>query len=344
MKKLLLLVLIAATAFQTGMDTGENGILLMFWNLENFFDWIDGGTGESDTEFSAHGTRHWGRKRFQAKCSAIAKTILWTADHTGRMPDILAVAEVENRFVLRQLTEGTIIRKYGYRIVHYDSPDPRGIDVALLYRPQELELLGSRPVRVHGTGPSPTVPGDSVSLVTRDILLTEFLAGEDTLAVIVNHHPSKYGGGDTDWRRDAALARLKAVKDSLVLRGVSLVVATGDFNDTPGNTRFQGDTLSPFVNLADPLAERGEGSIRFNGKWELIDMFMVTPALLPAGGINPSITAGEMEILHPPFLTVRDNVHSGDRPLRTYSGPRYLGGVSDHRPIILRMSLSHRDS
>lgn len=323
-------------------------ILIMFWNLENFFDTIDGGAGESDREFSAHGTRHWGRKKFQAKCAAIAKTMMWVGDRQGRMPDIFAVAEVENRNVLRQLIEGTIIRKYGYSIVHYDSPDPRGIDVALLYRDQALELLESRPVRVHGTSPAPAVssPAPSVSqpaasvperpsievqsqLVTRDILMTKFRVAGDTIAVLVNHHPSKYGGGDTDWRRDLALARLKALKDSLVLCGVTKVVATGDFNDTPENTRFQMDTLAPFTNLAVPLSARGEGTIRFNGRWDLIDMFMVTPALLPP--------ADRMEILHPPFLTAWDNVHPGEKPLRTYSGPRYLGGVSDHRPVILRL-------
>ncbi|MCQ2134640.1 MAG: hypothetical protein MJY88_06700 [Bacteroidales bacterium] len=339
-----------------GPSSSDSGkLLLMFWNLENFFDYIDGGTSDSDKEFSAHGTRHWGRKKFQTKCAAIAKTLMWVGGREGRMPDVFAVAEVENRYVLRRLIEDTMIRKYGYEIVHYDSPDPRGIDVALLYRPQTLELLESRPVRVHGTAPSPSVPGSAAAapepavLVTRDILMTKFrlsdqggdrlldqgaavLVAGDTLAVLVNHHPSKYGGGDTDWRRDAALARLKALKDSLVTAGVSKVVATGDFNDTPENTRFQADTLCPFVNLASPLSARGEGSIRFNGRWQLIDMFLVTPPLLGTRTV-------EMEILHPPFLTVRDNVHSGDKPLRTYSGPRYIGGVSDHRPVILRLGL-----
>lgn len=379
MNKTLLISLIALTlsaapaALSRAAEEPTSGLLIMFWNLENFFDYIDSGTSDSDKEFSAHGTRHWGRKKFQTKCAAIAKTLMWVGGREGRMPDVFAVAEVENRYVLRRLIEDTMIRKYGYEIVHYDSPDPRGIDVALLYRPQTLELLESRPVRVHGTAPSPSVPGSAAAapepavLVTRDILMTKFrlsdqggdrlldqgsavLVAGDTLAVLVNHHPSKYGGGDTDWRRDAALARLKALKDSLVAAGVSKVVATGDFNDTPENTRFQADTLCPFVNLASPLSARGEGSIRFNGRWQLIDMFLVTPPLLGSRVAAPPTapadrdthhdgSAVEMEILHPPFLTVRDNVHSGDKPLRTYSGPRYIGGVSDHRPVILRLEL-----
>lgn len=333
----------AATISESTSSTAGSpqGLRIMFWNLENFFDYFDSGTGDSDKEFSAHGARHWGKKKFQAKCAAIAKTLMWAGDREGRMPDIFAVAEVENRWVLRQLNEGTMIRKYGYEIVHFDSPDPRGIDVGLLYRPQTLELLESRPVRVHGTGPSGSV------LVTRDILLATFrIAPGDTVAVLVNHHPSKYGGNDTDWRRNLALARLQALKDSLVQAGVTKVIATGDFNDTPENTRFEGKIVLPFINLAAPLSARGEGTIRYEGKWELIDMFLVTPPLLggqqsqssqmSSAALAPS---AEMQILHPPFLTVRDNVHSGDRPLRTYSGPRYLGGVSDHRPILLRLSL-----
>ncbi len=322
---------------------------IMFWNLENFFDYFDSGENASDAEFSARGSRHWGKKKFLAKCSAVAKTLMWVGDREKRMPDIFAVAEVENRFVLRKLTEDTMVRKMDYKIVHYESPDPRGIDVALLYRSSVLELEESRPVRIEG-------------LATRDILLAKFRIRKDLetgdygqpkevaacrqpeeIAVLVNHHPSKYGGGDTDWRRNLAIGRLKAVMDSLMSSGMSNIVAAGDFNDVPENTVLgrkagglkggNGDELNgkegdDYINLAAALAARGEGTIRYNGKWELIDMFFVS---------RPLADKAEMEILKVPFLMVRDNVHSGEKPLRTYSGPRYIGGVSDHCPILLRL-------
>ena len=101
----------------------------------------------------------------------------------------------------------------------------------------------------------------------------------------------------------------------------------GDFNDTPDNEAFS--IMSSMDNLALPLYARGEGTIRYSGKWEMIDMFFV-----PKEAAVPSESRA-MEVLHVPFLTVRDNTHSGEKPLRTYSGPRYLGGVSDHCPILL---------
>lgn len=294
--------------------SGDDTLRIMFWNLENFFDNRDGGKGDSDREFSASGARHWTRRRMLAKCSYICKAVLLTSDEYGDVPDIFAVAEVENAYVLRCLIEETSLRKYGYRIVHYDSPDPRGIDVALLYRSSRLRLLSSRPVKVEAPG-----------LKTRDILSASFLTEEgDSLALLVNHHPSKYGGGDTDWRRDAALAALEAVTDSLSRCGYRSVIATGDFNDTPGNVRCAG--AFPLVNLGDDPGFRGIGTIRYDGIWELIDMFLVSPSL--AGN-------SRMSIVSIPFLMTWDNVHTGYKPLRTYSGPRYLGGVSDHCPVLL---------
>ena len=364
-------VVLVVTAIMFGTvgesrDSGrENGgVAIMFWNLENFFDFIDGGTGESDTEFSATGPRRWTKKRFYRKCNAVAKTILWTGSARGAeaaLPDVFGMAEVENRFVLRQLVEKTALRKLDYEIVHFDSPDPRGIDCALLYRASRLTLVSAQPCRV-----------SAPDLQTRDILLAQFMtAAGDSLAVLVNHHPSKYGGGETDWRREVAVARLRAVSDSLAAAGWTRIVAVGDFNDTPDNPLF--DRLSPSLSLCrlvgpagamfsgafaagrtfsrngsalpeggfsrrEPAAKaqenrngpwNGIGSIRFNGEWQLIDLCFVSPAL-----------AGEasFSVLEPPFLTERDAAHSGDRPLRTYSGPRYRGGVSDHRPILVRIS------
>ena len=122
--------------------------------------------------------------------------------------------------------------------------------------------------------------------------------------------------------------RLLSLADSLSAAGIP-AVAAGDFNDVPSSEPCR--MLEPsLVNLAGPLARRGLGTIRFDGRWELIDMFMVSPDLAPDAS---------MEIVRLPFLTVRDGTHSGEKPLRTYSGPRYVGGVSDHRPVLLRLQV-----
>lgn len=287
----------------------SDSICIMFWNAENFFDNIDGGNGESDTEFSAGGERHWTAKRFRAKCNAIAKAVLWQAGRPeGAMPDILSFAEIENRRVLEKLLDYTILRKFDYEIVHYDSPDSRGIDVALLYRKSRLTLESSRPVALDG-------------IATRDILEARFVTGiGDSLSVMVNHHPSKYGGKGTDEKRKMALEKLGAISDSLATQGWLCQVAVGDFNEDAADSLFR---ILP-LRLENMGTGSTYGSIRFDGRWQIID--------------NAFVTAGEFtqcrfEVVKVPFLTVRDTIHPGEKPLRTYSGPRYLGGVSDHYPV-----------
>lgn len=302
----------------------EDTLAVLCWNLENFFDWKDGGTGESDTEFSARGTRHWTRRKFETKARAIGKTVAWAAGKGGRVPDVIAVQEVENAFVLQRLIDLSLLRKLGYESVHFDSPDRRGIDVGLLYRPSVLRLAWARPVPVWAAL-------EADSLRTRDILLVQLEDRKGRMwSFFVCHFPSKYGGGDSDWRREAAARRLREVVDSLVEApsGSShkdRIIALGDFNDTPQSPVFR-VLAGPLVNLAEPLSRQGSGSIRFEGRWQQIDMVFVPPALAPFCSLS---------VLHPPFLTKHDNVHSGDRPLRTFLGPRYEGGVSDHRPLLL---------
>jgi endonuclease/exonuclease/phosphatase family metal-dependent hydrolase len=285
---------------------------VMFWNLENFFDYRNDSTSVSDAEFSSRGPKRWTRKRFNAKCNAVAKTILWAGGKKGGLPDVVGFAEVENGFVLRRLLQGTALRKTDYTMVHYDSPDPRGIDVALLYRRSRLKLLDARPCHLY--------EADSSVMATRDILMAHFTGPGGDLAVLVNHHPSKYGGAASEPRRKRAVDRLAALADSLLNTGVVRVVATGDFNDTPDAEAY---SQLPLKNLALPFHRRGEGTIKYDGRWELIDLFFVSDSLVQS----------RMSILRVPFLLKDDG--AGQKPLRTYSGPRYLGGVSDHCPVWL---------
>ena len=305
MKRWVLLLLFACTA-----AAGQERV--MFWNLENFFDYRNDSTSVSDAEFSSFGPKRWTRKRFNAKCNAVAKTILWAGGRMGGLPDVVGFAEVENGFVLRRLLQGTALRKTDYRIVHYDSPDPRGIDVALLYRKSRLKPFDSKPCHLYDT--------DSSIMATRDILMAHFTGPGGDIAVLVNHHPSKYGGAASAPRRRRAVERLKSLADSLMDAGVARVVAMGDFNDTPDAEAY---SELPLVNLSLPFHNKGEGTIKYDGKWELIDLFFVSDTL----------SQSQMSILQVPFLLKPDG--TGMKPLRTYSGPRYLGGVSDHCPVWL---------
>ena len=336
MRTLLLLWLFVAS--------GADSLQVMFWNVENFFDWRNDSTTVSDVEFSAAGERHWTWKRFQAKANAFAKAVFWVEAETGRLPDIIGLEEVENAFVLRQVLQKTALRKLDYKYVHYDSPDRRGIDVAFLYRSSRMELLDSKPCHLFSA--------DTV-MATRDILLCVFQKDSAKVAVLVNHHPSKYGGAaESEPRRRIAVERLRFLADSLAAVGIDRIIAGGDFNDTPDNPVF--GLLEPVLRpMHMDLFRRGLGTIKFDGKWDLIDHIYVSPALVsvPMSAATMESFSGDvdrktdmvgapsaralMRILRIPFLLTRDTVHSGEKPLRTYTGPRHTGGVSDHLPVLL---------
>ena len=316
MKRVWMILILICSGF---LCAAQDEKLVVFWNLENFFDYVDGGEGESDREWSSTGSRRWTKTRFYTKCDAIAKTMFWIGEKYGRMPDVIGVAEVENSGVLYKLLSSSLLRKYDYKVVHYDSHDRRGIDVALLYRSSLYRKVSS----------SVTVPEyDAQKLSTRDILQVclESVDGE-RMNVLVNHHPSKYGGSQaSESRRDAAMTAMRNLCDSLAVADSGIpVIAMGDFNDTPDGEQFR-MLDGVLVNKADSLFRAGQGTIRFEGKWDLIDMFMVS------GSISEK---SAMEILQVPFLMTYEKKYPGLKPLRTYSGPRYIGGVSDHCPIVL---------
>ena len=315
MKKIMILLLLLLPVSSYSQDS----LLVMFWNVENFFDYIDDGTGESDKEFSSYGSRRWTRMKFQKKCDDIAKSVFWTGERYGRIPDVIGLAEVESRGVLWKLLNNTLLRKCGYRIVHYESGDRRGIDVALLYRESSFRIVNQSAV-------TPSIDGEKI--LTRDMLqvLLEDDMGQK-YNLIVNHHPSKYGGSEaSEGRRKAVMMALKEMCDSLSAADSGVpVIAMGDFNDTPDGEQFE-ILNGVLVNMSDSLFQAGRGTIRYQGKWDLIDMFLVSSDLLDNA---------RMDIVELPFLMTYERKYPGMKPLRTYSGPRYVGGVSDHCPIVL---------
>lgn len=300
----------------------------MFWNIENYFDSFDDPL-TNDEDFVFGGKYKWNWRKFTQKRNAIAKTILSVKGEYGYYPIIVGLCELENYLVLKQLVENTPLFKVGYGIVHTSSPDRRGVDVALLYRKELFKVVGFRGIRVDVEPP------------TRDILYVKGvdIGCGDTLHLFVNHWPSKLGGEMVSQpRRDAAAAALRGALDSLaggrLLRSLSLprndisIIIMGDFNDTPP-LRGSDSDRGNLVNLAAPLHERGRGTIRYRGEWEMIDQFIVSTNLAPKG---------EMTIFSPPFLSEPDKSYLGIKPRRTHIGPRYNGGVSDHYPIILTIT------
>lgn len=324
---------------------------IVFWNLENFFDYFDDGGSSSDADFSSPGSRRWTKARFTKKSNMVGKALLWIGENRcggGKTPAVVGVAEVENALVLNRLVNSPVLGKMNYGYVHYNSPDRRGIDVALLYRRDMVKMLSSRPVHIYGD--------DGALMRTRDILYAyiefrpesgaggiyecseesaeecseEKAVRPSRIHILVNHHPSKFSGEKASMRgRELAMTALRDVCDSIMRVSDDLIVAMGDFNDTPDGAQFN-LLEGRLTNLAEPLFKRGEGSIRFDGRWELIDHFLV--------GNDEGLRPFEMSVVQVPFLMTEDRTHTGFKPMRTYVGPRYAGGVSDHCPILLEIS------
>ena len=310
----------------------------MFYNTENYFDTFDD-PNTLDEDFTPQGSYHWTWTRFLAKRDALAKIIIAVGE--GKTPAIVGLCEIENRFVLNQLVRETPIAKFQYKIVHRDSPDTRGIDVAMLYNPADFELLYQNFYAV------------SKDFFTREILYAKgILANSDTLHVFVNHFPSKRGGAKTsEPNRIAAASELKRLCDSLFAANANAnILIMGDFNDTPNSdpiaktlhTKSDFDTVvqTDLYNLAFPLSQKGEGSIKFQGVWEFIDLMFVSGNMLDEKN-KISCQSSDFHIFKAPYLVEKDNAYLGEKPKRTYTGMRYNGGISDHFPVYLQLTVKN---
>ncbi len=313
--------------------------LVVFYNLENLFD-PDDDAATQDEDFTPAGRYGWTWKKVNRKCNGIAKTII--AIGAGNAPTLVGVCEVENRRVLNKLIRDTPLAKIGYEVVHRDSPDPRGIDVALLYRPDNFTVLHAGWLKVKY---------EQGSTRTREILYAKGVLNDlDTLHVFVNHWPSKFGGAlQTEPKRMSAAATLRTATDSIFAANpFANILIMGDFNDTPDSNPVKNglqaasDTCCPAClhNLMAPIAVRGGGTLKYRKDWEVIDMFLVSGNLLDT--LQPVYCVpSAAKIYDAGFLLEPDENYLGNKPLRTYYGGKYKGGVSDHLPIVMTIKRNY---
>lgn len=309
--------------------------IVMFWNVENLFDPFceDGLQGY---EFTPSGDKRWTWSRFLKKRDNIAKTILSVRDYYGEYPFIVGFAEVENRFVLNNMIYQTALSQVGYRVVHRESPDIRGIDVALIYRPDIFKVSNVR-----------TIDQKDSTFITRSVLYVKgVLSAIDTLHLFVNHWPSKLGGVKaSDKRRMSVAKAIKKELDSLIDVGEKNIIVMGDFNDginSPALNYLEEEIEGGeerLVNLSRMVDKKSKGTIKYRGRWEKIDHFFVPEAMINIRNRLQFIYVEEKDvyIYAPDFLLEKDNTFLGLKPFRTYIGPRYNGGVSDHLPIVLKL-------
>ncbi len=322
--------------YHSPSESNENdrSFRMAFYNTENLFDIYDDPLTEDD-EFTPGGDLHWTAKRYKDKMNKVYKVIV--ALGGWEPPEIVGLCEVENRQVLDDLVTGTPLAKYDYRILHQNSDDLRGIDVALLYRGDRVRLLQSRYYSLTRKG-----------IITREILHAKVLVSEDTFHVFVNHWPSRSGGElETEKNRIEAARLLRSAVDSLFrVDSRSRIVIMGDFNDTPSDLSMsevlQALTVFPpavspdsrLFNLSAGGDFRNRGTIKYGGQWSVFDQIIVSGAWFDKeGNLNAGVES--FSILDKNFLLISDEDYGGLKPFRTYSGYSYQGGFSDHLPVYI---------
>ena len=314
----------------------SDSVTVAFWNLENFFDpFVD--STRSYNEFTENGGQHWTTARFYNKRNNIYKAIL-SFSHNQAI-GIMGVCEVENEFVLNAVFGMTPLKRFHYRWVHYEGPDRRGIDPAIVYSLDRFQLLHSEAI--------PFFNPEDTAMVSRDILYAKFFDyRSDTLHCFVNHWPSKYRGElETVGARNRAAAIVRRKVDSIVaVVPDAKVVIMGDFNDTPdaecirhvlGAQSPAGTSRDSLLyNLfADPERLGFKGTLKYQASWMVFDQIIVTRSLLDDTTLH--CRPEDARIVHDDLLLADDPTYHGQKLNRTYVGPKYYGGFSDHLPVLL---------
>lgn len=296
-------------------------LTFMELNCENLFDTRHDSL-KNDLEFLPDGSYKWTPYRYWAKLNHLGQEIVAQSDP---VPDFVAMCEVENDSVMFDLTKRSLLRNAGYEYVMTSSPDERGIDVALLYQPASFALLHSHSIRIK---PLPdTRP-------TRDILYASgLLITGDTLHVFVVHAPSRRGGelASRPYRLLVASQLAEAVDSVYAISRDAKIIIAGDFNDYADSPALQYLYEHHLINMsADAQGSHGaKATYRWHGEWRSLDQILCSPSLAAR---KQSCVIGDL-----PFLLEDDEKYGGKKPYRTYLGPRYLGGYSDHLPLVVQL-------
>lgn len=320
-----------------------DSVMVAFWNMENFFDpFVD--STRSYNEFTENGSQHWTKTRFYTKRNNLYKAIL--SFSKAQAIGIMGVCEVENEYVLNALFGQTPLNRFNYRWIHVDGPDRRGIDPAIIYSKDLFQLIHSEAI--------PFINPKDPTMISRDILYAKFFDyRNDTLHCFVNHWPSKYRGElETVEARNCAADIVRRKVDSIVaVVPDAKIIIMGDFNDIPDapcirqvlGAKHLSETREDdlLVNLFARSSELGfKGTLKHQESWAIFDQIIVSKSLIN----NDSLycTSSDARIIHEPMLLTEDATYHGVKLNRTYLGPKYLGGFSDHLPVVLLLRYSRK--
>lgn len=336
MNNKLILILFLFFFFKTPAQNTDYAVV--FYNAENLFDWKDD-PKTNDDEFTPGGDRHWTYKRFQHKIQNTSKTLMGAVGWD--VPVLIGLCEVENRYVLEKLIDETALKSKAYKIIHKESPDGRGIDVAMLYNaevfyPLEYDYF-------------PLLNEDGSIRETREILYVKgVIANADTIHVFMNHWPSRYSGLlETRPLRNKAAVTLRQKVDAVFLKNPKAkIIVMGDFNDQPQDESIRdylkADSFTKTVaakklyNLSVNWLQPDKGTLKYQSQWFVFDQVIVSGALINAeeGVFTQPDWA---EVYNESFLLEADQTYGGLKPSRTYIGYRYNGGFGDHLPVKLTL-------
>jgi predicted extracellular nuclease len=333
MKKFLFLISLCFISVLLYSQTED--VTVAFYNVENLFDTVDD-PNIFDEDFTPEGKKKWTNEKYQKKLNDLAKVIGSIQENST--PDIVSFAEVENRQVLEDLIKTDNLLSSNYKIVHEDSPDARGIDVALIYNANHFEYIK------HKSFPVPL----NTKYKVRDILYVKgIFFKSDTFHLFVNHWKSRSGGQEqTEPQRIQCALTLKNTIDSIRnIESDAKILVMGDLNDTPkdksvyetlqANNSFEKESL---YNIMLPLSEEGFGTHNYRGEWSILDHIIVSNNLIKSTELFVKDKIGQ--IYSADWITY--NHKNGNKsPNRTYGGPNYYGGYSDHYPVYVTIVKSN---
>lgn len=320
---------------------GEPGdeVIFMFYNSENLFD-AENDSLTSDDEFTPEGSRRWNAGRLWYKANRLAKVILAAGEWNA--PAFVGLCEVESYEVLDLLVRKTTLSAYRYKIIHKDSPDSRGIDVAFIYRSELFKPFEYKAIALKDS----SNPGFD----TRDILqISGILNNWDTLHVFVNHWPSRYGGlmETMGYRKLAAKTLDQSIGEVFVHYPKAKIICMGDFNDTPEDESLNvvlkaqktdhREVQGEMINLSWEWMSLPVQTLKNKYSWQVFDQWIVSD-YLTSNTVGLKYTSAE--IFSAPFLLEPDKKYGGFKPRRTYVGFKHQEGFSDHLPIVLRCRMS----
>ena len=305
-----------------------------FYNLENLFDTKDD-KKTLDDDFTPGGFKNWNEERYFKKLYKLGTAISNVGfEKSRKAPAIVGLAEVENKAVIEDLINSKHLKRKDFGLVHYDSPDERGIDVALIYQKRYFEVLHSEVI------PLLLYNDEGTRDFTRDILYVSGLLNGESIHILVNHWPSRRKGADeTAHKRIEAAKTAQKIIESIQLKEPNpSIIIMGDFNDDPHSKSIKDHLLTPeLYNPMERLFSIERGSLNYRLQWNLFDQIIFSHNFFQfEKGTHQFAHA---DIFDKRFLAEWEGKYKNN-PFRTFIGRKYLGGYSDHFPVYIQLKLN----